>query len=207
MDDRHEDAEHVDTYKLVLIGEGGVGKSAVTLSLTQHIFITEYDPTIENAYRKPMSVDNLICVLDILDTAGQEEFSAMREAYFRQGQGFMIVWSVADRPSYEAAGEFYKKILRVKEAETFPTVFCGNKADITPPERVVTEAEGKALAKSCGNAPYLETSAKSRLNIEASFEALVRAVRQYNKVGHGDDDIRRKPNDKKGGKKGGCVLL
>ncbi|KAH3757927.1 Ras GTPase [Pelomyxa schiedti] len=191
---------HVDTYKLVLIGEGGVGKSAVTLSLTQHIFITEYDPTIENAYRKPMSVDDQICVLDILDTAGQEEFSAMREAYFRQGQGFMIVWSVSDRASFEAAAEFHRKILRVKEVEFYPMVFCGNKVDIPPAERIVTEAEGKSFAKGI-NCPYFETSAKARLNIEASFEGLVREVRKFNKVNTpSHDDGRIKPGHK-------CTLL
>lgn len=104
-----------------------------------------------------MAVDNQICVLDILDTAGQEEFSAMREAYFRQGQGFLIVWSVADRNSFEAAAEFHRKILRVKEKENgnFPMVFLGNKVDLPPSERVVSEAEGRAFAKQCG-VPYLE---------------------------------------------------
>ncbi|KAH3767157.1 Ras GTPase [Pelomyxa schiedti] len=205
---KYEDALPSDTYKMVLIGDGGVGKSAITLSLTQHIFITEYDPTIENAYRKPMSVDDRICVLDILDTAGQEEFSAMREAYFRQGQGFMIVWSVGDRGSFDSAGDFYRKILRVKDAESFPVVFCGNKADLPPSERLVSEAEGKALGKSCGGAPYLETSAKVRLNIEASFETLIRLVRNYNKVrGLVEDDSVRIKKRTKRTTKGGCTLL
>ena len=65
-------------YKLVIVGGGGVGKSALTIQLIQNHFIDEYDPTIEDSYRKQVTIDEETCLLDILDTAGQEEYSAMR---------------------------------------------------------------------------------------------------------------------------------
>merc|ERR1712023_13841 len=66
-------------YKLVIVGGGGVGKSALTIQLIQNHFIDEYDPTIEDSYRKQVTIDEETCLLDILDTAGQEEYSAMRD--------------------------------------------------------------------------------------------------------------------------------
>jgi GTPase KRas protein len=59
-------------YKLVIVGGGGVGKSALTIQLIQGHFVDEYDPTIEDSYRKQVNIDNETCLLDILDTAGQE---------------------------------------------------------------------------------------------------------------------------------------
>ena len=66
-------------YKLVVVGGGGVGKSALTIQLIQNHFVDEYDPTIEDSYRKQVTIDEEVCLLDILDTAGQEEYSAMRD--------------------------------------------------------------------------------------------------------------------------------
>ncbi|KAH3742810.1 Ras GTPase [Pelomyxa schiedti] len=205
-----DDGKKFDNYKVVLIGEGGVGKSAMTIVFTQDMFITEYDPTIENVYQKNITVDEQICVLDILDTAGQEEFSSMREAYFRQGHGFLLVWSVIDRFSFTAAAESYKKILRVKESESYPIVFCANKADMTA-TRCVTQAEGEAFAKNSGNCPYYETSAKLRQNIDAVFYQLVREMRKYTS-GHTDlvADGESRPeyvSKKQKKKRGKCAFL
>jgi small GTP-binding protein len=61
-------------YKLVVVGTGGVGKSALTIQLINHMFMDDYDPTIEDSYRKQVEIDGTTCLLDILDTAGQEEF-------------------------------------------------------------------------------------------------------------------------------------
>lgn len=119
--------EHVELFKIVIVGDGGVGKSAITIQLTQAHFITEYDPTIENSYRKPLHVDGQMCVLDILDTAGQEEYSAMRDQYFRTGHGFVIVFSVTDRVSFKSVPNYLNHIKRVKDAPSYPMVICANK--------------------------------------------------------------------------------
>ena len=119
--------DHVELFKIVIVGDGGVGKSAITIQLTQSHFITEYDPTIENSYRKPLNVDGQMYVLDILDTAGQEEYSAMRDQYFRTGHGFVVVFSVVDRSSFESMPKYKKQILRVKDTASYPMVLCANK--------------------------------------------------------------------------------
>eukprot|EP00968_Pinguiococcus_pyrenoidosus_P011283 scaffold903_cov262-Pinguiococcus_pyrenoidosus.AAC.18 len=74
-----------EDYKLVVLGGGGVGKSALTIRLITDNFLEEYDPTIEDSYRKTMKIDGIEAVLDILDTAGQEEYSSMQDQWIREG--------------------------------------------------------------------------------------------------------------------------
>ena len=107
------------TYKLVVVGEGGVGKSALTIQFFQKMFVEDYDPTIEDSYIQHVEVDRQVCVLDVLDTAGQEEFSALREQYMRKGDGFLIVYSVIDSNSFKNTRQFYNQILRVKDRYDF----------------------------------------------------------------------------------------
>jgi Ras-related protein R-Ras2 len=73
----------------------------------------------------------------VLDTAGQEEFSAMREQYMRSGEGFLLVFSVSDRNSFDEIYKFHKQILRVKDRDEFPMLLVGNKADLDR-QRVVS---------------------------------------------------------------------
>jgi len=79
------------------------------------MFVEDYDPTIEESYIQHVEVDRQVCVLDVLDTAGQEEFSALREQYMRKGDGFLIVYSVIDPNSFKNTRQFYNQILRVKD--------------------------------------------------------------------------------------------
>merc|ERR1712072_1093341 len=162
-------------YKLVIVGGGGVGKSALTIQLIQNNFIEEYDPTIEDSYRKQVTIDDETCLLDILDTAGQEEYSAMRDQYMRTGQGFLCVFAITSRSSFDEITSFREQILRVKDEDKVPMVLAGNKCDLED-ERQVTTAEGQDLAKGFG-CPFFETSAKSRINVEEAFYQLVREIR------------------------------
>ena len=185
-------------YKLVIVGGGGVGKSALTIQLIQNHFIDEYDPTIEDSYRKQVTIDDETCLLDILDTAGQEEYSAMRDQYMRTGQGFICVYAVTSRSAFDEITSFREQILRVKDEDKVPMVLAGNKCDLEE-ERQVTTVEGQDLAKSFG-CPFYETSAKARINVEEAFYDLVREIRKYNNKGGA------KPGKPK--KKGaGCALL
>ncbi|KAF9873205.1 ras small monomeric GTPase [Colletotrichum karsti] len=166
-------------YKLVVVGGGGVGKSCLTIQLIQSHFVDEYDPTIEDSYRKQCVIDEEVALLDVLDTAGQEEYSAMREQYMRTGEGFLLVYSITSRQSFEEITTFQQQILRVKDKDYFPMVVVGNKCDLEG-EREVTRQEGEALAKSFG-CKFIETSAKSRINVDKAFYDIVREIRRYNR--------------------------
>ncbi|WPK23917.1 hypothetical protein PUMCH_001167 [Australozyma saopauloensis] len=165
-------------YKIVVVGGGGVGKSALTIQLIQSHFVDEYDPTIEDSYRKHCTVDNEQVVLDILDTAGQEEYLAMREQYMRTGEGFLLVYAINSKNSLDELQVFYEQIQRVKDSDTVPVLVVGNKSDLES-ERQVSYEEGLAFARSL-NCPFLETSAKQRINVEEAFYGLVRNINQQN---------------------------
>ena len=77
----------------------------------------EYDPTIEDSYRKQVVIDGETCLLDILDTAGQEEYSAMRDQYMRTGEGFLLVFAVNNAKSFEDIESYKEQIKRVKDAD------------------------------------------------------------------------------------------
>uniref|UniRef100_A0A3B3URC5 RAS related 2 n=1 Tax=Poecilia latipinna TaxID=48699 RepID=A0A3B3URC5_9TELE len=138
-------------------------------------FVTDYDPTIEDSYTKQCVIDERPARLDILDTAGQEEFGAMREQYMRTGEGFLLVFSVTDRGSFEEIYKFQRQILRVKDRDEFPMILVGNKADLEL-QRQVTQEEGQQLARQL-KVTYMEASAKIRMNVDQAFHELVRVIR------------------------------
>ncbi|XP_012534507.1 ras-related protein M-Ras isoform X3 [Monomorium pharaonis] len=160
--------DNLMTFKLVVVGDGGVGKSALTIQFFQKLFVADYDPTIEDSYIQHTEVDKQWCILDVLDTAGQEEFSAMREQYMRKGDGFLLVYSVTDKQSYQNIANFHTQILRVKDRDIYPMLLVANKVDLVH-LRKVTEEQGRELAHRLG-IPYIETSAKDPpLNVDAAF--------------------------------------
>lgn len=166
-------------YRLVVCGGGGVGKSCVVIQLIQSHFVDEYDPTIEDPYKKQCVIDDEIALLDVLDTCGQEEYSAMREQWMRTCDGLLLVYSITSRSSFNEMSTFHKQLLRVKDKDHFPMVLMANKADLES-ERQISIAEGMMLGKQLG-CKFIEGSAKSRMNIDEAFYGLVREIRKYNK--------------------------
>ncbi|KAG0328706.1 Ras- protein Rap-1b [Dissophora globulifera] len=111
-------------YKLVVLGSGGVGKSALTVQFVQSVFVDRYDPTIEDSYRKQVEVDGQQCMLEILDTAGTEQFTAMRDLYMKNGQGFILVFSIIASQTFDELQELHRQILRVKDKADWHDVPC-----------------------------------------------------------------------------------
>ncbi|XP_039266780.1 ras-related protein M-Ras-like [Styela clava] len=191
--------ENLTTYKLVVVGDGGVGKSALTIQFFQKMFVEDYDPTIEDSYIQHTDIDGQWCILDVLDTAGQEEFSAMREQYMRTGDGFLIVYSVTDKSSYENVPQFHELILRVKDKTTFPMLLVANKVDLIH-QRSITEEQGRDMADRF-KIPYIETSAKDPpQNVDKGFQDVVRLIRRQCAP-------TKKPGKPSGGNRGSCCVL
>ena len=104
----------VKDYKIVVLGSGAVGKSSITVRFVQGIFLVKYDPTIEDSYRKQMEIDGQQYVLEILDTAGTEQFTAMRDLYMKTGQGFVLVYSIIAQSTYNDLDPIHDQIVRVR---------------------------------------------------------------------------------------------
>ncbi|RKP37154.1 ras family-domain-containing protein [Dimargaris cristalligena] len=164
-------------YKIVILGAGGVGKSALTIRFVRSYFIEEYDPTIEDSYLKTCMIDNEEASLDVLDSAGQEEYSVMREQYMRSGHGFILVYSISSRTSFDEIRLLADQLLRVKDVTQAPLVIVGNKCDLEDQREVTTE-EGRQLATEY-QAMFLESSAKTRTNVDEAFYQAVRQIRHY----------------------------
>ncbi|EFA80461.1 type A von Willebrand factor domain-containing protein [Heterostelium album PN500] len=117
-------------------------------------------------------LDSATCLLDILDTAGQEEYSVMRDQYVRTGDCYVIVYDVTNRNSFEEVEPLRRHLERVKDSDSIPVIVVGNKIDLDS-HRQVSRGEGEALARRL-KCLFIETSAKTRINIEDAFFEVVR---------------------------------
>ena len=120
------DTSH-EVFHVCMLGAGAVGKSALTLQFIQGQFVPDYDPTIEDAYRKHIQIDGNSLLLDVLDTAGQEDFIALRTSWMRNKDGFVLAFSIIERKSFEDLQSFYDQLMEVYEEEIPPFVLVGNK--------------------------------------------------------------------------------
>lgn len=132
-----------------------------------------------------------------MDTAGTED---LQSYYISSGEGFVIVYSITNRRSFDDTDRLRDQIINGKYDDKTPIVICGNKCDLKS-DRDVSTAEGTAKAKKF-NCLFYETSARLKINIDESFTALVREMRKHN------NEVRESSGG--GGKKppkGGCNLL
>jgi len=175
------------------MGGGGVGKSSLTIRFVQGHMVQGYDPTIEDTFRKQVTVDAEPVIMQILDTAGQEQYSAMRDGWIRTSDCFIFVFSVTDRSSFNEIDEYYEQMLRVKDATRgdVPLVLLANKIDLVD-ERVVSEAEAAAKATEMG-CTLVQTSALSEHGVVDGFEEAVRAAKHgpQRKVEHATERRQR----------------
>eukprot|EP01123_Difflugia_compressa_P003477 TRINITY_DN1451_c0_g1_i2.p1 TRINITY_DN1451_c0_g1~~TRINITY_DN1451_c0_g1_i2.p1 ORF type:complete len:195 (-),score=47.71 TRINITY_DN1451_c0_g1_i2:199-783(-) len=194
----------MSSYKIVVIGPGGVGKSCFTIQLISGTFVESYDPTLEDSYRKRMTIDGQEAILNIYDTAGQEDFSAVRDTYIQIGEGFLCMYSITSNASFQEVRHLRERIINITDKDNIPVVLCGNKADL-PDEREVATTTGEALAKEFGWG-FLEGSAKTKTNVVEAFEEVTRRIRK-----HKDPEVRPveviKNTKKRGGGGGLCVVL
>jgi len=187
-------------YKIVVVGGGAVGKSAVSVQFVSRHFVEVYDPTIEDSYRTQKHVDGEVAHIELLDTAGQEEYSCMTEMWLRGSEGYLVVYSITSRESFAEVENYLQKIERTKDMEirNSAVMVFGNKNDLEELRQVGKE-EGRELTGRNG-CDFLEGSAKKRVNIEEAFDAIVRKIR-----------LQRVPTKKNKGqkacKKQKCTLL
>uniref|UniRef100_A0A8C5RYQ2 small monomeric GTPase n=1 Tax=Laticauda laticaudata TaxID=8630 RepID=A0A8C5RYQ2_LATLA len=164
--------------KVLLLGDGGVGKSSLVSRYVTHKFDSQAFHTIGVEFlNQDLEVDGRLVTLQIWDTAGQERFKSLRTPFYRGADCCLLTFSVDDRQSFENLGHWRKEFAcyaNVKDPEHFPFVVLGNKVDKV--ERQVAAEEARAWCLAHGNYPYLETSAKDDTNVAVAFEEAVRQV-------------------------------
>lgn len=174
---------------IVLLGSCGVGKSAIASQFVQNIFIQTYTPTIEDIYQKILDIGYKKYILEIIDSSGKEQFSAIQDLYMQQGNGFLLVFSLLDKSSFTYLSDFYDKLSLYNPR---PILLVGNKNDLSS-HRQVYHKDALQLSKSW-KCKYIETSAKNPIEIKHIFISLVQQIL------HSDSPIKSKSSRK-------CIIL
>ncbi|KAJ7042572.1 ras protein [Mycena alexandri] len=157
----------MDTWRIAVLGDGGVGKTALA--------VQTYDPTLEDGYRKQLILDDRMCMVEVIDTAGQDEYATLRDQWIQEGEGFILVYSIRSRSTFDRLQIFRQAVRRIKRGE--PTLLLvGNQCDMVA-DREVSREEGEALARQFG-CEFIETSAKTAQNVDRVFSTILRALRR-----------------------------
>jgi len=198
------------SYKVVVMGAAGVGKTCFIVQLVSGKFVEAYDPTLEDSYRKQIAVEGKEYMLDIFDTAGQEDFSyvalsrvitpdsAVRDSYMSTGDGFIIMYSIIDLKSFSEVKTIHTKLNMIQESKKVPGIVVGNKCDADD-SRQVTAEQGKSVASDFGWG-FMEASAKLKKNINEAFQEI---TKRMVKGTTGGDDVPG-PSTRR---RSGCTLL
>ncbi|XP_043297665.1 ras-related and estrogen-regulated growth inhibitor isoform X1 [Cervus elaphus] len=177
--------------KLAIFGRAGVGKSALVVRFLTKRFIWEYDPTLESTYRHQATIDDEVVTMEILDTAGQvsrllffpcqQEDTIQREGHMRWGEGFVLVYDITDRGSFEEVLPLKNILDEIKKPKNVTLILVGNKADLDHSRQVSTE-EGEKLATELACAFYECSACTGEGNITEIFYELCREVRRRRMV-------------------------
>lgn len=172
-----------NSFKLSVCGAGAVGKSCCTISFINPAqkLSGVYDPTIQDSYMKEVDIEGQKYFLEVIDTAGQDEYDALRDQYMRESDGFLIVYDITDRQSFAQVNDFVQHINMVKEDSTqpVPMVLVGNKYDLKENQKISDEEARRYAKDVMANSPFFYASAIHRINIDESFNALIlRIVKQ-----------------------------
>ncbi|OPJ85276.1 GTP-binding protein Rheb [Patagioenas fasciata monilis] len=150
---------------------GEKGKSSLTIQFVEGQFVDSYDPTIENTFTKLITVNGQEYHLQLVDTAGQDEYSIFPQTYSIDINGYILVYSVTSIKSFEVIKVIHGKLLDMVGKVQIPIMLVGNKKDLHM-ERVISYEEGKALAESW-NAAFLESSAKENQTAVDVFKRII----------------------------------
>ncbi|XP_046845955.1 GTP-binding protein Rheb-like [Xenia sp. Carnegie-2017] len=173
--------------KIAIMGFRSVGKSSLTIQFVENQFVDSYDPTIENTFTKIVKNRGQDYNLELVDTAGQDEYSIFPQAYSMGIHGYILVFSVTSQKSFDVVQVIHDKLLDFTGQNRVPTILVGNKNDLHM-ERVISTEAGKQLANRW-KAVFLETSAKEHKSAEQVFYSILAEIeKQQNGPSEKKDD-------------------
>jgi len=162
-------------FKLLLIGDSGVGKSCLLLRFADDTYTESYISTIGVDFKiRTIELDSKTIKLQIWDTAGQERFRTITSSYYRGAHGIIVVYDVTDQESFNNVKQWLHEIDRYA-SENVNKLLVGNKSDLTT-KRVVDYNAAKEFADGLG-IPFLETSAKNATNVEQAFLTMANEIK------------------------------
>ena len=156
---------------MVMYGSMGVGKSTLTIRMITDNFLDEYDPTIEDSYRKQMIINEQPIVIDVLDTAGKEEFTAMQDQWLREGKVFLICFSITSRDSWNDVELYRKRLFTTRVDKDWAMILVSTKGDLEKYRAVSREEILERV--HAWNIPFVETSAKDKKNVDFVYQQAI----------------------------------
>jgi Ras-related protein Rab-1A len=163
-------------FKVLIIGNSGVGKSCLLLRFAEDMFSDNYISTIGVDFKiRKLDLEGKSIKLQIWDTAGQERFRTITKSYYRGSNGIVVVYDITDRESFDQVQHWMSEIDAHASAEVC-RLLVGNKADLNDKRAVKTE-EGETIARQYG-IPFLETSAKDASHVEEMFVTMAGAMKK-----------------------------
>lgn len=160
--------------KIAVMGFRSVGKSSLTIQFVENQFVDSYDPTIENTFFKSMKLQGQEYQLELIDTAGQDEYSLVPHAYSMNIDGYVLVYAVTSQKSFDVVNVIHEKLLDMTGKPHLPLVLVGNKTDLRI-DREVTVEDGRRLATSW-KAAHLEASAKENQKVVDIFHTIINEI-------------------------------
>ncbi|KAK8833715.1 hypothetical protein M9Y10_012639 [Tritrichomonas musculus] len=195
--------------KIGMFGGGGVGKTCLTLRYLKGEFSEGYIPTIEDEFAKVVEVNGKTVSLNVIDTAGQDDFAEMRYSYFRQVQGFVFVFDIGNQSSIDDLRVIYNDAKGANDDENIKCVIAANKADLRedPKGDLVSTDEYKKLEDEF-KCKVVETSAKTGSGVDELFKVIIAKLIDKDKPAAQPKNTEKKKNQKKGeSSEGGCCLI
>ncbi|KAK9324703.1 P-loop containing nucleoside triphosphate hydrolase protein [Lipomyces orientalis] len=163
-------------FKLLLIGDSGVGKSCLLLRFADDTYTESYISTIGVDFKiRTIELEGKTVKLQIWDTAGQERFRTITSSYYRGAHGIIVVYDVTDQESFTNVKQWMQEIDRYA-TEGVNKLLVGNKSDMAD-KKVVEYTVAKEFADSL-KIPFLETSAKNATNVEQAFLTMARQIKE-----------------------------
>ncbi|KAK4534578.1 hypothetical protein CDCA_CDCA02G0603 [Cyanidium caldarium] len=187
--------------RIAVLGARGVGKSALTIRLCEGTFPESYLPTIEDTYQTAIrGRDNQLYTCEVIDTAGQDEFSPLGAQATIGVDGYVLLYSVRDATSFEMAQYINDRLLTTLGSEQVPRILVGNQIDYAS-DREVTRDQGEQAARLL-DAAFCECSAKTGANTLEVFRALLEEIDRAGADGLDDDDEEEEKEETEDGVQG-----
>ncbi|XP_063701769.1 ras-like GTP-binding protein RhoL [Culicoides brevitarsis] len=160
---------------IVTIGDGAVGKTCLLHAFTEEAFLNDYIPTIFEKSEFEINVDDVPHMIKLYDTAGQEEYEALRKSIYKHANCFIVCYSINNRDSFENVRPFWIKELSAAAGHV-PIILCATKLDLKDSSsNCVTTEEGMALSRQINAFSFIECSAKENLRVKETIYEAVRA--------------------------------
>jgi len=167
-----------EVTKLVIVGDGTVGKTCMLISYTSNSFPSEYVPTVFENYSTNVIIDEKPVNLALWDTAGQEEYDRLRPLSYPQTDVFLVCFAVSNKDSFNNVKSKWIPEIR-HHCPGIPFILVGTKSDLrknNKTDEMISEEEGVAMAKDVGAVIYLECSAITQEGLHAVFEKAIRTA-------------------------------